>query len=260
MLYPLNTQVCSQQPSNGMFLSPYQSILCNGLNPHLCKAGFQHVVLTPASWVQVLWVLDSICLKRNASSTFQSHFSNLFTSINGTTLALDTQNSETSTHWSSNDFNIYCVTSIVLGMENGNMHLTQSLGLRTREWRHCGGSIWQVWTGLRGGNAPNAWWGQWEKAARSMWSLRTCYRWEDFQRDARKSKQRRESGPTQDKRNSQELSGLEYLPHQAFCWGQLLLQASVNVSGICLCLSFLSSLFNPPLPHYYFDLAIDFLL
>lgn len=31
-----------------MFLSPYQSIFSNGLNPHLCKAGFQHVALTPS--------------------------------------------------------------------------------------------------------------------------------------------------------------------------------------------------------------------
>lgn len=119
--------------------------------------------------------------------------------------------------------------------------------------RRCGGRIWQAWTGRRGGSAPHTW------GVGAGEACPECSRGEDFQEEVGKSKQRRVWANTRDKKQPRAV-GTWVPPHWALCQQLAPLRPARMCFWHCLCLSFLSSWFNPLLPPYYFDCTIDFLL
>lgn len=76
--------------------------------------------------------------------------------------------------------------------------------------RCCGGRIWQAWTGRRGGSAPYTW------GVGAGVACPECSRWEDFQEEVGKSKQRRVWANTRDKKQPRAV-GTWVPPHWALC-------------------------------------------
>lgn len=117
---------------------------------------------------------------------------------------------EPSTHRSSDYFNVYCVTSIVLNMENAYLCVTQALGLRARErqtwwWKNLA-SVDRAQRRV----CPKCLSGSSQRGCKEEGRLPRTLQVRRFSKKWWGNPNKGEREPTQEKRSSQELSGPEY--------------------------------------------------